>query len=236
MPEPRVLHLDNHLLVLDKPPGMLAQADATGDEDVAEWAKAFLKREFDKPGNVFVGIVHRLDRPVGGVMALARTSKAASRLAEQFRQRTPTKRYLAMVEGRLDGGGQAVDWLLKTHDPKRGTTVRRVREGKAGAKRAALDWRSLAIVGTRSLVAVTLETGRAHQIRVQLAGLGYPIVGDLRYGAEAPLADGRGIALHATHLALDHPTQKTRLTFRSRPPRVWGDAFRLAMDDAMQIV
>lgn len=231
---PEVLHLDNHLLVVSKPPGMLSQSDRTGDEDVAEWGKAFLKREFDKPGNVFLGIVHRLDRPVGGAMVLARTSKAAGRLADQFRERTPEKRYLAMVEGRAEGDGQAVDWLLKTHDRERGTRVRSVREGSTGAKKAVLHWRSLAIVGTRSLVEVSLQTGRAHQIRVQLAERGLPIVGDLKYGADGPLGDGRGIALHASHLSFDHPTQKRRLTFKSAPPRAWGDAFRAAIERAME--
>ncbi|MEM6326811.1 MAG: RNA pseudouridine synthase [Bacteroidota bacterium] len=232
---PEVLHLDNHLLVVAKPPGMLSQEDATGDEDVVMWAKAFLKREFDKPGNVFVGLVHRLDRPVGGAMVLARTSKAASRLGDQFRDRTTEKQYLAMVEGRAEAGGRAVDWLIKSHGRNRGTRVRRVREGTSGAKKAVLDWRPLAVVGTRSLVEVTLETGRAHQIRVQLAGRGLPIVGDLKYGASGPLGDGRGIALHATHLRLDHPTLRTRLAFASRPPRAWnafGDAIARAMRPA----
>ena len=226
---PDVLYLDNHLLVVSKPPGMLAQSDATGDLDVATWAKTYIKERFDKPGNVFAAIVHRLDRPVGGAMVLARTSKAASRLAEQFRQRSVDKRYLAVVEGRMTGSGRAEDWLLKTRDAKTGTRVRRVGKGTSGAKRAVLDWRVLSVEGGRSLVEVRLETGRAHQIRVQLAGLGHPIRGDLRYGAPTPLADGRGIALHATRLALDHPTQKDRRTFSSAPPKVWSHEFAAAV-------
>ncbi|MEM1055039.1 MAG: RNA pseudouridine synthase [Bacteroidota bacterium] len=231
---PEVVHLDNHLLVVAKPPGMLSQADDTGDLDVIAWAKAFLKREFDKPGNVFAGLVHRLDRPVGGVMVIARTSKAASRLADQFRRRTPEKRYLAMVEGRLTDEGRAEDWLLKTHDKKRGTRVKRVREGTPGAKRAALAWTTRSIVGERSLVEVRLETGRAHQIRVQLAGLGHPIVGDLRYGASGALSDGRSLALHATHLTIEHPTQRDRQTFTSPPPNTWGGAFSDAVRRVMR--
>jgi len=231
---PDVLYLDNHLLVVAKPAGMLSQADDTGDLDVVTWAKDFLRREFDKPGNVFAGLVHRLDRPVGGAMVIARTSKAASRLAEQFRQRTPEKRYLAMVEGRLDGSGRETDWLLKTRDPKRGTRVKRVRQGTDGAKRAVMTWTSRSVLGTRSLVEVGLETGRAHQIRVQLSGLGHPIVGDLRYGAEAPLGAGRGIALHATHLTIEHPTKRDRRTFTSAPPRVWGGAFDPAIREIVR--
>ena len=230
---PEVLYLDNHLLVVVKPPGMLSQSDDTGDLDVATWAKAFLKERFDKPGNVFAAIVHRLDRPVGGVMVLARTSKAASRLAEQFRKRRVEKQYLAVVEGRLTGSGRAEDWLLKTRDPKTGTRVRRVNHATTGAKKAVLDWRSLAVVGERSLVEVRLETGRAHQIRVQLAGLGHPIRGDLRYGAPTPLGNGKGIALHATSVTVDHPTLKERRTFNSAAPKGWSHEFREAVQAAM---
>lgn len=209
-----VLHVDNHLLVVDKPAGMLAQGDATGDADLVTLAKAYLKRQFERPGDVFVGLVHRLDRPVSGVVVLARTSKAAARLSAQFAGRGVEKRYLAVVEGRLEGGGERVDWLVKG---ERGT-VHRVPEGTTGARRAALRWESLAVEGRRTLVGVDLLTGRAHQIRVQLAGLATPVVGDLRYGAKAPLGDGRGIALHATRLAFAHPTARERVVFASRPP------------------
>ncbi len=209
-----VLHLDNHLLVVDKPAGMLAQGDATGDADLVTLAKAYLKERFERPGNVFVGLVHRLDRPVSGVIVLARTSKAAARLSEQFAGRDAEKRYLAVVEGRLEGGGEQVDWLVKGEKG----TVKRVREGTIGAKHAALRWEPLAIEGRRTLVGVELLTGRAHQIRVQLAGLGAPVVGDLRYGAPAPLGNGRSIALHAARLAVEHPTTRERLVFAAPPP------------------
>ncbi len=225
MTEPpfRVLHLDNHVLAVDKPTGMLAQGDATGDADLVTLAKAYLKERFERPGNVFVGLVHRLDRPVSGVVVLARTSKAAARLSAQFAGRDaggrdtsggPEKRYLAVVEGRLEGGGEQVDWLIKG---ERGT-VKRVREGTTDAKRAALRWTPLAVEGRRTLVGVELVTGRAHQIRVQLAGLGAPVVGDLRYGAPAAYGDGRSIALHAARLSVQHPTTGERLVVSSRPP------------------
>ncbi len=213
-----VLHLDNHVLAVDKPAGMLAQGDATRDPDLVTLAKAYLKEKFEKPGNVFVGLVHRLDRPVSGVVVLARTSKAAARLSAQFAGRDtsggPEKRYLAVVEGRLEGGGEQVDWLIKG---ERGT-VKRVREGTTDAKRAVLRWEPIAVEGRRTLVGVELVTGRPHQIRVQLAGLGAPIVGDLRYGAPAPFGDGRSIALHAARVTVEHPTTRERLVVSSRPP------------------
>ncbi|WP_412068054.1 RluA family pseudouridine synthase [Rubrivirga sp. IMCC43871] len=212
------LYLDNHLLVVSKPPGMLAQGDITGDTDVVTWAKAFLKERFDKPGNVFVGLVHRLDRPTSGVLALARTSKAAGRLSEQFRQRTPQKRYLAVVTGRLPDAGEAVDGLDDS-----GTSVRVVPEGRG--KRAVLRWRTLARADGRALVEVTLETGRKHQIRAQLAARGAPVVGDLRYGDGPPFADGRGIALHGWSLAIDHPTRREGMTFTAPPPDAWRGLF-----------
>ena len=228
---PDVLYLDNHLLVVDKPAGTLSQGDRTGDEDLVTWAKAFLKERFDKPGNVFVGLVHRLDRPVSGVLVLARTSKAAGRLSDQFRRRQPDKRYLAVVEGLLRGDGLATDWLVKGDTG----TVRRVSEATAGAKEARLRWRALASDGRRTLVEVELLTGRAHQIRVQLAGLRAPIVGDLRYGASGPLGDGRGIALHAASLTVEHPTLRESMTWTAAPPARWrgllDDAVAAAMDE-----
>lgn len=217
-----VLYLDNHLLIVDKPAGVLTQGDATGDASLDALAKAYLKRKFDKPGNVFAAPAHRLDRPVSGVVAIARTSKAASRLAEQFRARSVEKRYVALVDGRLTGEGTREDWLVK--DRKGGQThVRRSKEGKAGAKRAVLRWRTLSVESRRTLVEVVPETGRPHQIRVQLAALGHPIQGDLRYGAERPFTPDRALALHAHALALDHPTQKDRRTFRAPLPKHWPE-------------
>ena len=216
-----VIHLDNHLLVVSKPAGMLVQGDATGDDDLVTLAKAYLKRRFDKPGNVFVGLVHRLDRPTSGVVVLARTSKAASRLSEQFRRRAVGKRYLAIVSGRLDGTGRAEDWLAPS-----GGGVGVVAEGASSAKRAALRWRALAHRSGRTLVEVDLETGRKHQIRVQLAALGAPVLGDFRYGDSAePFADGRGIALHAYRLTVEHPTRREPMGFTAPPPPSWSGLF-----------
>ena len=217
-----VLLLDNHLLAVAKPPGLLVQGDQTGDADLVSLAKAYLKKRFDKPGNVFVGLVHRLDRPTSGVVLLARTSKAAGRLSEQFRRRTVEKRYLAVVEGRLEGGGEQVDGIQKE-----GGGVRVVPAGASGAQRAALRWRALAASGGRTLVEVELLTGRKHQIRAQLAARGAPVLGDFRYGSATPFADGRGIALHAWRLAVEHPTRREPVVlsaFRRPPP---GAAFSM---------
>ncbi|MEM6783122.1 MAG: RNA pseudouridine synthase [Bacteroidota bacterium] len=216
-----VLFLDNHLLVVVKPAGLLAQADHTGDADLLTLGKAFLKDRFDKPGNVFLGLVHRLDRPVSGVMVLARTSKAASRLSQQFRDRTPTKRYLALVEGTPPGSsGERVDFLAKTYTPGRGTRVEVVPPDHPDGKRAALRWQVLASERGRSLVEIQLLTGRAHQIRVQLAALGTPIVGDLRYGARMEHA-GQHLTLHSYALAFEHPVRRDARRFTARPPATW---------------
>ena len=210
-----LLYLDNHLFVVDKPPGLLAQADATGDPDLQSLGKEYLKERFDKPGNVFLGLVHRLDRPASGVMVLARTSKAAARLSEQFRARTPEN-------------GRAVD-----HLQKQDRHVRVVPAGTPGAKRAVLQWKSLADVGGRSLVEVRLETGRAHQIRVQLAHRGHPLVGDIRYGATQEL-DGRNLGLHAYALAVDHPTRRERMAWIAPPPATWGRAAIESVEHALR--
>ena len=216
-----VVTLDNHLLVVSKPAGMLVQGDQTGDADLVTLAKAYLKRRFDKPGNVFVGLVHRLDRPTSGVVCLARTSKAASRLSDQFRRRAVGKRYLAVVDGRLSGAGRREDGLLSD-----GSSMAAVALDAPGAKRAALRWRALAHRAGRTLLDIDLETGRKHQIRVQLAALGTPVVGDFRYGDPAePFAGGRGIALHAYALTLEHPTRRGRMTFTAPPPPAWAGFF-----------
>lgn len=215
-----ILYLDNHLLVVCKPAGLLAQADATGDPDLLSLGKDYLKAHFHKPGNVYLGLVHRLDRPASGVMVFARTSKAAARLSEQFRARTPEKRYLAMVEGTCTGSGERVDYLAKTDQQ-----VRIVSPSHPQAQRAELAWRGVAARGGRSLVEVELRTGRPHQVRLQLATMGFPIVGDFRYGATREL-DGRNLALHCYRLAIDHPTRQERMTWMAPPPASWGDLFR----------
>lgn len=216
----RVLYMDNHLLIINKPAGTLTQGDASGDLDLHSLAKAYLKDHFNKPGNVFLGLVHRLDRPVSGVMVFPRTSKAAGRVTQQFKQRTIEKRYIAMVEGRLTGSETLVNHVWKDH-----RRVRVVSSDHPKGLRAELTYTSLAVSKDRSLVEVKLGTGRPHQIRVQLANIGHRIVGDFRYRAKTEL-DGRNLALHSYLLRLDHPTKGEKMGWTAPPPATWGTVFR----------
>ena len=219
-----VLHLDNHLLVVNKPAGLLSQADITGDEDVLTLGKAFLKERFDKPGNVFLGLVHRLDRPASGVMVLARTSKAASRLADQFRRRMPAKHYLALVEGApRQETGRLEDHLVK-QDRHVHVADAKASEARFAALTYQVRGRGKWMGRDVSIVEIQLETGRAHQIRVQFASRGAPLVGDIRYGAQTEF-DGRNLALHAVSLTVDHPTLRTPMTWSAPLPETWGEAF-----------
>ena len=211
--EINVLYADNHLLVVEKPANLPTQADSSGDDDLLSILKRYIAEKYNKPGAVYLGLVHRLDRPVGGVMVFARTSKAASRLSEAFRTHEQDRRYLAIVEGEIDGKRELNDWLVK--DGRTGM-VRAVKEGTPGAKQAKLITRPQALREGLTLTQVQLFTGRAHQIRVQHAHAGHPLWGDMRYGHGVP---GRQIALWAYFLALEHPTRHERLCFTSRPPR-----------------
>ena len=211
-----ILYMDNHLLAVDKPPGLLAQQDETNDPDLLRLGKRYLKETFGKKGKAFLGLVHRLDRPASGVIVLARTSKAAARLSEQFRRRTPHKEYLALVEGVLRGDGM----LRHTLAARPGGGARLAPAGDAAGKEARLQWRSLAVQDDASLLWVRLETGRKHQIRLQLAAEGHPILGDFRYGATREL-DGRNLALHAFRLTVTHPVTRERIGFCAPPPAAW---------------
>ena len=219
LPENGLLYLDNHLLVFAKPAGLLTQGDATGDPDALSLAKDFIKERFQKPGAVFLGLVHRLDRPVSGVLVFARTSKAASRLGKQFRARSVTKRYLAVVEGKPAASETCVDYLWKDH-----RKVRVVKEGHPKGQRAELAWEMVYQQGNRSLLAIRLKTGRPHQIRVQLAHRGHPIIGDFRYGSSIQ-HDGRNLLLHSYLLEVDHPTREERMAWTAHPPSEWGDVW-----------
>lgn len=215
-PQPQVIYFDNHLLVLHKPAGMLTQSDQTGDLDLLSWSKDFIKAKFDKPGNVFMGMVHRLDRPVSGLIVLARTSKAAARLTQQFAGRSTEKRYVALVEGMpKEKGGRLVDFIAKI-DGK----PRLVEKNHAVGKRAELSWQLLAHADGLSLVDIALHTGRPHQIRLQFSGRGLPLLGDFRYGSQQTF-DGRNLALHAWALGIEHPTLKMPLLWREAPPASW---------------
>lgn len=200
-----VLLEDNHCLAVCKPAGLLTMGDDTGDESAADLARDYLKTKYSKPGNVFLGVVHRLDRPVSGTLLFARTSKAAARLSDQFRRGSINKTYVALVEGRLrTDSGELVDWVIKDRVRNHVSVTART---TPGARECRLNYRVLDFADGRSLVEVCPLTGRSHQIRVQLAGLGHPIVGDVKYGARDGL--GQRILLHASRLTFQHPTQKT---------------------------
>lgn len=213
-----VLYEDNHCLAVNKPSRLLTMGDATGERTLLDIAKDHIKQKYDKPGAVFLGVVHRLDRPVSGVVLFARTSKAAARLSEQFRVRTVEKIYRAIVEG-TPPNRQAVlqDWLWK--DPGRNFT-QIVREGTPGAQQAALAVKRLKSNGDRSLVEVHPVTGRSHQIRVQLSSRDWPILGDTKYGSTHRL--NGAIALHASSLTFQHPTSKEPITVTAPEPEAWS--------------
>ena len=224
---PNVVYEDNHLLVVEKPPNLLTQGDATGDDTLVEQMKRYIAEKYNKPGAVYLGLVHRLDRPVGGLVALAKTGKAAARLSEQLRTHSMAREYLAAVHGdSLPETGVLRDFLLK--DAQSGN-VRVVPKGTDGAQEAVLRFTVLARHPEENqfLLHICLETGRKHQIRVQLAHSGHPIVQDMRYGKGVP---GEPIALWGAVLRLTHPTQKETMTFYSHPR---GKAFH-GFDGALE--
>ena len=215
----RILHEDNHCLAVDKPAGLLVQADRTGDPTLLDAAREYLRSKYQKPGNIFVAAVHRLDRPVSGVVLLARTSKAATRLAEQFRDGHVEKIYLTLVEARPPENAATLEHhLVKDAAANR---VRVAKPGEPGARLARLRYRVLDTCPGGTLVEVRLETGRSHQIRVQLASIGCIVVGDLRYGSQRGL--GNWIALHAAELAFAHPTRGERIAVRTPLPESWQE-------------
>lgn len=220
MPEKNivVLYEDNHCLALLKPARMLTVGDATGNVTLFDLAREYIRIKYQKQGEVFLGVVQRLDRPVSGIVLFARTSKAAARLTEQFRSRTVRKTYRAVVEGKLaTSEGECINWLRK--DPAT-NIVRIVPAESRGAKLARLLFRRIRFAGDRTLVEISPETGRSHQIRVQLAALGHPICGDKKYGSKTPLQGA--IALHAAQLVFEHPTRREPMTLAAPEPVAWA--------------
>jgi 23S rRNA pseudouridine1911/1915/1917 synthase len=216
-----VLFEDNHLLAMVKPAGILTQADRTGDICLMDLAHNYLKEKYRKPGDVFVGLVHRLDRPVGGVIVFARTSKAARRLSDQFRAREIKKVYRAVVEGTpKPPEGELTHWLLQS-----GTMMKIVRPRTPSSLEARLIYRTRETRGDMSLVEVELITGRRHQIRAQLAAIGCPIAGDIKYGGRPGPGGPRrvgdvvtGIRLYASCLTFRHPTTGAQITLEAPTP------------------
>ncbi|MGO4936507.1 RluA family pseudouridine synthase [Fundicoccus sp. Sow4_H7] len=209
-----ILFEDNHLLLVEKPVNIPVQSDQSQDKDLLTILKEDLKQRYNKPGNVYLGLVHRLDRPVGGAMVFAKTSKAASRLSDQVRRNAMTRKYYAVVHGQPQKSeGQLVDYLFKN---TRTNIVSIVSSNHKQGKKAILNYKVLQSNGKLSLLEVQLHTGRPHQIRVQLAGMGHPIWGDQKYGQEMNKV-GQQIALWAHQLSLEHPTLKSDVTVRSLP-------------------
>lgn len=214
----RILYEDNHLLVFNKKPGEIVQGDRTGDTPLSEDLKAFIKQRDSKPGNVFLGVPHRLDRPVSGIVLFAKTSKALERLAAMFREGSVHKTYLALCCGEpWDEEGLLEDWLLRNEKQNKSYVVR---EGTPGAKLARLRYRFVQRTERYCLLEVELLTGRHHQIRCQLSHVGCPIKGDLKYGAPRSNPDG-GICLHSRRTVFVHPVQKVELTVEAPVPDSW---------------
>lgn len=215
MKELAVLHADNHVLAVAKPAGLCCVPDASGDPSLLEQAREWVRLTYAKPGAAWLGVVHRLDRPVSGVVLFARTSKAASRLSQSFRGGLCRKQYIAISAAEAGAAeGVLEQWLIK--DEKRNRVEVVLGPGQ-GARLARTHWRVRARRGGLTLFELEPETGRPHQLRVALASLGAPLLGDLKYGAAGPLPD-QSIALHAASLVLPHPTLSTELRVHCQAP------------------
>lgn len=214
----RILYEDNHLLVVNKRCGEIVQGDKTGDETLADAYKAFIARRDGKPGKVFMGIPHRLDRPVSGITVLAKTSKCLERMNEAFRNGSVHKTYWALCCAAPETPEALLEnWLLRNEGQNKSYIVR---EGNKQAKLARLQYRYLGPTERYHVIEVALLTGRHHQIRCQLSGIGCPIKGDLKYGAPRSNPDG-GISLHARNIRFVHPVQKTEISITAPLPASW---------------
>jgi 23S rRNA pseudouridine1911/1915/1917 synthase len=216
-----IIYEDNHLLVVNKPAGMLVQKDDTGDDSLIEHCKKYIKIKYEKPGNVFLGLPHRLDRPVSGVVVLAKTSKALDRINDQFRKRNVEKIYWAITHATPpELEGKLIHWLIKDHKKN---LVSAYNKEKHNAVRAELEYKIIGKISDEHLLEIKLITGRFHQIRVQLKSAGCPIVGDVKYGFKKPNRDG-SICLHARQLSITHPVLKEAMAFiASLPEKYWNN-------------
>ena len=209
----KVLYEDNHIIVAIKPAGVLSQSDGSSAPDMLTILKAYIKEEYSKPGEVYLGLLHRLDRPVSGVMVFARTSKAASRLSEQIRTRKVEKIYRCIVNGVLEGEGRLENFISKDEN-KNIVTV--IDKEKPGFKASYLDYKALVSKDGLTMVEVKLGTGRSHQIRAQMAHSGYPLIGDQKYGDKDKRC--KDIALEAYKLSFEHPVKREFITFEAPLP------------------
>lgn len=216
----QVLFEDNHLIVVNKRVGDIVQGDKTGDSPLSEVIKQYLKEKYNKPGNVYLGVVHRLDRPTSGIVLFAKTSKALPRLNKLFSEGKTKKIYWAVVDNAPpDESGILIHWLVR--NPKQNKSYAHDKE-VTNSKKAVLEYKLLKKLDRYYLLEIDLKTGRHHQIRAQLAAMGCHIKGDLKYGADRSNKDG-GIHLHARYLELEHPVQKESIQFTAPPPQdpVW---------------
>lgn len=209
--ELNIIYEDNHLIIIEKPSGILSQAGSLDLPDILSMTKEYLKEKYDKPGEVYLGLVHRLDTNVGGVMVFAKTSKAASRLSKEIRDHNFEKNYLAVVVGELEIAKtyELIDYLGKDKLKKQA-----IFQNSELGKKAVLSFKVLACKNNLSLLKIELETGRFHQIRAQLANFGYPIYNDSKYGA---ISKGFDLGLYAYRISFNHPTKKTKITFINLP-------------------
>lgn len=205
-----VIYEDNHLLIVEKKVNVPVQEDISKDEDLLNILKKYIKEKYNKPGNVYLGLVHRLDRPVGGIMVFAKTSKAASRLSNQIRKNEMKKIYLAVVEGNLPNKGVLKDKILKNKEKNK------VEISEKG-KEASLDYEILKTKNNLNLIKINLHTGRAHQIRIQFSSRGNPLFGDQKYNKNSKI--GQQIALFASELEFIHPVTKEKLNFKLEMPK-----------------
>ena len=221
-----VLFEDNHLLVVNKPPLLPTMGVKEGELSLLTQSRQYIKKKYNKPGNVYLGIVSRLDAFVSGVIVLAKTSKAAGRLSEQFRNRTADKTYWAIIPDVLqEDSGRLEDWVIKNESLHRMTVVPNGKKTPTAPKIARLNYQT---IGTEKnnrrsptkLLEIKLETGRKHQIRVQLENAGASILGDRKYGSELPFK--RGIALHSRELSIEHPTNRVLQSFQAETPSWWN--------------
>ncbi len=212
----KVIYEDNHLLVVEKPVNILSQGDDTNDVDMVNLLKKYVKEKYNKPGNVYIGLVHRLDRPVGGAMVFAKTSKAASRLSDQVRTKKLKKTYRAVIHGTMNKKEDILkDYLYKN---KKTNMVSVVKKDHKESKDAELSYKTLSTKEGLSLVEIDLKTGRSHQIRVQFSSRKHPLFGDQRYGKDLNKV-GQQIALWSHSLEFEHPTTKEALKFVSNQPK-----------------
>lgn len=209
-----IIYQDNHLIAVNKRAGDLVQGDHTGDVPLPDNIKAYLKHKFNKPGNVFCGVIHRLDRPTTGVVLFARTSKGLERMNKAFKERQIKKTYWALVEGRLEGEDSLRHFLKKNNKNNKSTVFKKT---EVGAKEARLSYRVIKTGDNYSLLEVELDTGRHHQIRAQFAAIGHAVKGDVKYGARRAERD-KSICLHAKTLGFIHPVSGEKIEIEASSP------------------